>query len=150
MIKIYIFADSYKHFEAPIKEYEKRLWKDLKITKLKPSKKKEDFLVIKEETDIVLDKLTSEKWYKIVLSPSWKVFSTDQILSSVKYIKMNHSVASIFIWWAFGFDYERLKWKIDLELALWTLTMPHSLALLVILEQIYRAGMIEKWTSYHK
>jgi 23S rRNA pseudoU1915 N3-methylase RlmH len=30
------------------------------------------------------------------------------------------------------------------------MTMPHSLALLVILEQIYRLEMIKKGTSYDK
>jgi hypothetical protein len=39
MIKIYIFADSYKHFEEPIKEYIKRLGKSVELVKLKPIKK---------------------------------------------------------------------------------------------------------------
>jgi 23S rRNA pseudoU1915 N3-methylase RlmH len=33
---------------------------------------------------------------------------------------------------------------------LWKMTMPHSLAFLVILEQIYRIEMIKKWTNYDK
>jgi 23S rRNA pseudoU1915 N3-methylase RlmH len=28
--------------------------------------------------------------------------------------------------------------------------LPHSLALMVILEQIYRCSEIEKWSGYHK
>jgi hypothetical protein len=38
MIKVISFADSFKHFEKPIKEYEKRLTKRIDFKKLKPSK----------------------------------------------------------------------------------------------------------------
>jgi hypothetical protein len=38
MYKIIIISDSNKHFEIPIKEYEKRLGKNLEIIKLKPQK----------------------------------------------------------------------------------------------------------------
>jgi len=69
MIKIYIFADSYKHFEIPIKEYEKRLGKSVLVVKLKPSKNTNENLVIKEETSIIKDKLVNEKGFKIVLNP---------------------------------------------------------------------------------
>jgi 23S rRNA pseudoU1915 N3-methylase RlmH len=60
MIKIYIFADSYKHFESGIKEYEKRLGKTLEIVKLKPSKNSNSSLVIKEETALIIKKFEKE------------------------------------------------------------------------------------------
>lgn len=150
MIKIYIFADSYKHFDASIKEYEKRLWKKLKIVKLKPSKNSSSSLVIKEETDIILKKISLEKWYKVVLSPTWQILSTPEIVKVIENWKMKFWNIIFFIGWAFGFDYEKLKNSIDLFLSLWKITMPHALALLVLIEQVYRAGMIEKGSWYHK
>jgi hypothetical protein len=39
MIKIYIFADSHKHFSDAIAEYKKRLRKQIEIIELKPVKK---------------------------------------------------------------------------------------------------------------
>lgn len=39
MIKIYIFADSHKHFSSAISEYIKRLGKNIEVIELKPIKK---------------------------------------------------------------------------------------------------------------
>lgn len=150
MIKIYIFADSYKHFEIPIKEYEKRLWKSLFIAKLKPSKNTNENLVIKEETNIIKEKLTNEKGFKIALNPVWKTFKTSDFFELLENKKMNYGDIIFVIWWAFWFNYEDLNWFIDLYLSLSSFTMPHSLALLVILEQVYRLEMIKKGTSYDK
>ena len=150
MIKIYIFADSYKHFEEPIKEYEKRLWKNISIIKLKPSKNTNDSLVIKEETSIIKSKLSSEKWFKIVLNPIWKLYSTNNFFDLIESKKMGFSNIIFVIWWAFWFNYGELNWFIDLYLSIWWFTMPHSLALLIILEQIYRLDMIKKGSDYNK
>lgn len=150
MIKIIIFADSYKHFDLAIKEYEKRLWRNIELIKLKPSKKWDTPQIIKEETNILLDKLSKEKWFKIILNPLWKSFSTEKFLEFVENKKLNFSNLVFCIWWAYWFDYDLLKPKIDFEMKLWDFTMPHSLAFLVLLEQIYRIDMMKKWTSYHK
>jgi 23S rRNA (pseudouridine1915-N3)-methyltransferase len=150
MIKIYIFADSYKHFEEPIKEYEKRLWKSISIIKLKPSKNTNENLVIKEETEIIKNKLSIEKWFKIVLNPLWKSYNTIDFSDLIENKKMTYSNIIFIIWWAFWFDYDELNWYADLNINLGLFTMPHSLALLVILEQIYRSDMIKKGSDYNK
>ena len=150
MIKIYIFADSYKIYEEAIKEYEKRLWKDLKIEKLKPFKNKNGDLVVAKETKILEDLLQKEKWYKIILSPVWKKFSTQQLYKHIENTKQNFGNVSLFIWWANWLDYKKLQNSADLQLSLSDFTMPHSLALVVLVEQIYRLSMIKKGTSYDK
>jgi len=150
MIKIYIFADSFKHFEGAIAEYEKRLGKKFKIIKLRPSKNTNSDLVIKEETSEIIKKLDSEKWYKIALNPDGEIYNTGELVDIIKIGKMNFSNIVFIIWWAYWFDYKKLDWKINLMLWLWAITMPHALALLVLVEQIYRVGMIEKGSSYHK
>lgn len=150
MIKIYIFADSYKIYETAIKEYEKRLWKELKIEKLKPFKNKNADLVIVKETAMLEWVLEKEKGYKVILSPVWKKFSTQQFYTHIENSKQNFGNVSFFIWWANWLDYEKLKNFADLQLSLSDFTMPHSLALLVLIEQIYRLSMIKKWTSYDK
>ncbi len=150
MIKIYIFADSYKHFEQAINEYEKRLWKSVSIIKLKPSKRADSKEIIRQETENIIKKLEKEKWYKIVLSPWVKDLDTSQFSKLITDKKVEFSWIVFIIWWAFWFNYDVLEKRIDLKLGLWKYTMPHSLALLVLLEQIYRAEMINKNTSYHK
>ncbi len=150
MIKIYIFADSYKIYETAIKEYEKRLWKDIKIEKLKPFKNKNWDLVINKETEILEKLLQKEKWYKIILSPAWKKFSTQELYKKIESVKQNFGNVVFFVWWANWLDYKKLQNSSDLQLSLSDLTMPHSLALVVLVEQLYRLSMIKKGTSYDK
>ena len=150
MIKIYIFADSYKHFDLAIKEYEKRLWKNIEIVKLKPSKNPNNNLVIKQETNTIIEKLRKDKWYKIVLSPKGKNISTEDLLHLISSKKIDFSSLIFIIGWANGLDYDMLKPYINYELSLSMMIMPHNLALLALLEQIYRVGMIEKGSNYHK
>ena len=150
MIKIYIYADSYKIYEKAILEYEKRLGKELKIEKLKPFKNKDSNLVITKETDFLKNILEKEKWFKIILSPEWKKFSTAKFFEYIENKKQNFWNINFFIGGANWLDYKKLKSYCDLELSLSDFTLPHSLALLVLVEQIYRLSMIKKGTSYDK
>jgi len=150
MYKIIITSDSNKHFEIPILEYIKRLWKTCEVIKIKPIKNWTDKQIIESETVQIIEKLEKLKWFKIVLSPKWKNFNTIEFYDFVENKKQTSSDTIFIIWWALGFDYDKLNKYIDLELSLWFMTMPHSLALLVILEQIYRLEMIKKWTNYNK
>ncbi len=150
MINIYITADSFKHFEKPIKEYEKRLWKNYNTIKLKPIKNWSISQIIEKETNNLIKKLKKDKSYKIVLNLKWKSFETKEFYDFIESKKQNYSKISFIIWWAYWLDYTKLKDYTDFELNLWNLTMPHSLALLVLLEQIYRIGMIKKGSKYHK
>ena len=150
MIKIYIFADSYKIYEKAISEYEKRLGSILKIEKLKPFKNTNSTLVIEKETEVLKKVLEKTKWYKIILSPEWKRFNTDNFYDFIENKKQNYWDINFFIWWANWLNYKSLKQFSDLELSLSDFTLPHSLALVVLIEQIYRLSMIKKWTSYNK
>ena len=150
VIKIYIFADSYKVYETAIKEYEKRLWKELRIEKLKPFKNKNSDLVIAKETEVLEWVLQKQKWYKIILSPEGKKFSTRELYKHLENTKQNFWDISFFIWWANWLDYKALQQYSDLQLSLSNFTMPHSLALLVLMEQVYRLSQIKKGTSYNK
>lgn len=150
MIKIYIIADSYKHFQIAIKEYEKRLWKSIELIKLKPVKNWTNNQIIEKETDLLIKKIEKENSFKIVLNPKWKNLDTKEFSRLIESKLQSTWNISFIIGWAFWFSYEKLKPYINYELNLWSMTMPHSLALLVLLEQVYRVGMIKKWTSYHK
>jgi 23S rRNA (pseudouridine1915-N3)-methyltransferase len=50
---------------------------------------------------------------------------------------------------AFGFS-EKVRQRADYVLSLSTLTMPHQLVRLVLVEQIYRAHTLMRGISYHK
>ena len=150
MIKIYIFADSYKHFNSAIKEYEKRLNRKAKVIKLKPSKKKIARDIMEEETFIIRKKLEKQKGFKVLLNPSWKGLNTFEFAKLIENNKQNYPDTIFVIGWAYGFDYSLLKNHVNLDLSLWKFIMPHALVLVIVLEQVYRAYMIEKWSGYHK
>ena len=150
MIKILTFVDSFKHFEWAIKEYEKRLWRECEIIKLKPEKNGSDSQIIEKETSLLSKRLEKENGYKIVLNPNGKNFSTEEFYDFMEIKKQSHKNIIFIIGWALGMNYEKLKWSIDFEINLWKMVLPHGLAILVLIEQIYRVWMIKKGTSYHK
>ena len=147
MIKIVSFVDSYKHYEEPIKEFVKRLWKDVEIVKLKPVKNGD---VIQKETEIFEEYLKKENWFKIVLNPNWKNISTEDFYDFIEDKKQNYKNIIFIIGWANWINYSKIKHLIDFELNFWKMIMPHILILLVLIEQIYRITMIKKGTAYHK
>ena len=150
MYKIIITSDSNKHIETAISEYVKRLWKSCEIVKLKPVKNGSEKQIIEKETENLIKILEKQKWYKIVLKPEWKSLNTEKLFNLIEDKKQEFSNIIFIIGWALWIDYTKLKNKIDFELNLWNMTMPHSLALLVIIEQIYRMEMMKKGTSYNK
>ncbi len=150
MYKIIITSDSNKHFDSAIKEYVKRLWKTCEIIKLKPVKNWTDKQIIEKETDNLIKILEKQKWFKIILNPEWKSLNTVKLYRLISEKKHGFSNFNFIIGGALGVYYSKIQNLVDFELNLWEMTMPHSLALLVILEQIYRLEMIGKWTSYNK
>lgn len=150
MIKIYIFADSHKHFSEAIFEYKKRLGKQIEIIELKPVKKWTPDQIIQSESKILSERLDKESGYKIVLSPNGKNISTEDFGNIIETQKNSGNKIILAIGWANGLDYSLLKNSIDYELSLWKMILPHSLAFMVLLEQVYRCSEIERGSGYHK
>lgn len=150
MIKIYIFADSHKHFSDAIAEYKKRLGKKIDVVELKPVKKWTPEQIILAESKILHDRLQGEHWYKVVLSPTWKILSTEELVTVIEKQKNSGKKIILAIGGANGLDYSLLKQSINLELSLGKMILPHSLAFTILLEQIYRCSEIERWSGYHK
>lgn len=150
MIKIYIFADSHKHFSEAIKEYKKRLGKQIEIIELKPVKKWTPEQIILAESKILDERLQKEHGYKMILSPTGKNISTLDFRDIIEQQKNSGKKIILAIGWANGLDYSLLKNSIDFELSLWKMILPHSLAFMVLLEQVYRCSEIERGSGYHK
>ncbi len=150
MIAIYIFADSHKHFSSIIEEYLKRLGKHLELIELKPVKKWTPEMIIKNETKLFQEKIKSSHWYKILLSQNGTNISTWDFSQLLESRKDRWESIIFFIGGANGLDYDMLRDEVDMELSLGAMTLPHSLALSVLLEQIYRASEIQKGSKYHK
>lgn len=149
MLQIIYISDSNKHFEQAIKEYEKRLSKDIKFIRIKPSKNRDSKIVIKNDTENINKILQKQKdSFNIMLSLDWKQFDTIWFSKLIEEKKDKWTNINFIIWWAFGLNEKELV-NLDYKLNLSKLTFPHWLALLVLLEQIYRSFQIIQGRNYH-
>jgi 23S rRNA (pseudouridine1915-N3)-methyltransferase len=149
MIKIISFVDSFKHYEIPIQEFIKRLWKEINFIKLKPSKRKESHEIVSEETKELVKILEKTKWYKVLLYIDSKQMDTMQFSKLIEEKQMMFSDIVFIIWWAYWVDFEKIQQNIDMKMSLSPMTFPHAQAIMMLLEQVYRASCIKKWIKYH-
>ena len=149
MIKIISFVDSYKHYAEPIKEFEKRLGKQVDFLKLKPSKRKIEKEIIEDESKQLKTILEKENGYKVLLYIDSKELSTEKFLELIEQKQMTFWNIVFVIWWAYGVDYSILSENIDQKLSLSPMTFTHIEAIMILLEQIYRAISIKNGSKYH-
>lgn len=140
-------SDWDKHFDSAIKEYQKRLWKGLKIQNIKPTRNWTNEQIILKDTQNIIDILSKNfiSYRKVLLSKEWKNLDTDQIFD---FCKKNNDIIFV-IWWPYGLNEKLLEKNIDLKLGFGGATLQHGLAKLILLEQIYRITMISQNRSYH-
>ncbi|EKE26489.1 MAG: hypothetical protein ACD_4C00267G0007 [uncultured bacterium (gcode 4)] len=148
MIRIIEVSDSFSHFLEPIKEYEKRL-KWIEIHKIKPENKWDSKYIIKNESLKIKKFLEKDKWFNIYLDILWEELDTMKFYEFIEKIYQENSKINIIIWGAYWIDLSILWNLINKKISLSKMTFPHSLALLLILEQIYRIENIKKNTWYH-
>jgi len=88
--------------------------------------------------------------YLVVLDERGKGISSTQ-LSEFLQARMNSGIKTVcfVIGGAYGFS-EKIRQEADTILSLSSLTFPHQLARLLLVEQLYRAHTILKGVSYHK
>ena len=146
MIHILCISDSHKHFSASVEEYTKRLSKSLTITTLKPSRKDDPIRVLKEESTLLVKKLSKMPKPWILLEKEGIQYTSEEFSSQLE--KRQWS-CTIVIWWPFWVDLSLLWQHVDFIFSRWRQTMPHGLALVVLLEQIWRAKCIQQWKTYH-
>jgi len=149
MIKIISFVDSFKHYEEPIKEFQKRLWKEIDFIKLKPSKRSEINEIINEETIELKKYLEKNKWFKVLLFIDSKTMDTIEFFKFIEEKQMKYSDIVFIIGWAYWVNYESIKDKIDFKISFSPMTFPHAQAIMMLLEQIYRVSCIKKGIKYH-
>lgn len=92
--------------------------------------------------------LASASGYKIALSPEGKAMTSENFAKLIKTQSQRGDV-SFFIGGSCGLSQD-LKSQSDIILSFSAMTMPHQLFRVVLLEQIYRAFMINNQRTYHK
>jgi len=140
-------SDSDKHFSSAISEYTKRLWKTVKIQNIKPTKHGSQSQIITKDTESIIS-ILSKKYtshFKILLSKDAKSLDT----FAFKKLCSWYSDIVFLIWGPYGLDEKILEKYIDSKISFGQMTMPHGLAKLVLLEQIYRIWTIQSGKKYH-
>ena len=101
---------------------------------------------LKEEAASILK---NAKGYKIALCVEGGQLSSPALASSVKALVDKGSEITFIIGSSCGLD-EEVKRAADLRLSFSPMTFPHQIMRVILLEQIYRAFMINSGSEYHK
>ncbi len=106
--------------------------------------------ILKEKKAEMQNLLKYKKGYTIALEIDGKTFSSEQFAQKIKNIFDNvNSTISFFIGGSNGLDKE-FSDSCDMKLSFSNFTFPHQLMRVILLEQVYRAMMINNNRSYHK
>lgn len=148
MFRILSISDSDKHFSSAIQEYEKRLWKQITLENLKPFKEENQTFVIEKETEKLIEVLHKKypQAQKILLIKEWEKRDT------IKFSEVLHGKDTVFIIGGpYGVDERKLEAEFPTMkmLSFGAITLPHGLAKLTLIEQIYRATTLWSGKRYH-
>ncbi len=149
MITLLSVTDGHKHFDAAISEYLKRSSKYLRIKYLKPvSHTNVEYIKVKE-TLAIIEALGKLPWIHILLDERGKALTTNEFVEFIETSKNESTNITFIIWGSYGVDLELITEVKPKMIKISDFVMPHGLAFLVLIEQIYRAHEIMKWSGYH-
>lgn len=145
MFVILSISDSDKHWNAVVDEYTKRLGRSVKIENITPSRKGNTEQMIQADTENIIAKLGKFSGYKkVLLSKEGKQLTTMELHKQF----MNKDIIFI-IGGPYGLNEAELTKHIDSKISFGAITLPHGLAKVTLLEQLYRISTIEQGKSYH-
>lgn len=104
--------------------------------------------VIEKEGNRILSKIPKGSCV-IPLCIEGKEYSSPDFSEEIEKLSMNYSALSFIIGGSFGLS-DEVKSLGKMKLSFGKMTLPHQLARMVLLEQIYRAFSISNHSKYHK
>lgn len=149
MVEVIIVSDGFNHFKTAVEEYLKRLQNSVIVTIIKSVKGKSEAEIIKRESESIKNLLENKKAYTIYCDIKAKSIGTEGLLALVENKQLQGKKVRFLVGGAYGIDDNILKDYIDERISFSACTLPHSLALLVLLEQLYRTESIKKGGKYH-
>lgn len=149
MITIIAITDGFKHFDTPVSTYMKRLEKFIRFKTIKPISHTNPEYIRVKETLLVLDVIKKISGTLFVCDERGKSYSTIAFTEIIENARNTSEDIIFLIGGSYGLDLEVLSGTPHKLIRISDFVMPHSLALLVILEQIYRAHEIIRWSGYH-
>lgn len=142
-IKIVAIGNLESYFEEAFLEYQKRLGKfcKLQVVQIKPS-------TIQKESEQIIGYI-SDKSYNILCSLSAKQKTSEQLAKMLESLAQKHSQITFIIGGSDGVDQSVVN-AVDEQLCFSSMTFPHQLFRVMLIEQIYRAFAINNGQKYHK
>ncbi|MCT4382506.1 23S rRNA (pseudouridine(1915)-N(3))-methyltransferase RlmH [Leuconostoc suionicum] len=146
-----------KYLKEGIAEYTKRLSRFCKfqVVELIDEKTPENASeaqnnqIMAKEGERIQAKIGSRD-YVIVLAIEGKQFPSEEFSQKLEAVAVNgYSDITFIIGGSLGLSKE-IKERANLKMSFGLLTLPHQLMRLVLIEQIYRAFMIQQGSPYHK
>jgi 23S rRNA (pseudouridine1915-N3)-methyltransferase len=149
MFHIIAVTDSHNHFREPIGEYISRLKWDIDIKQIKPECSVDSIVIRRKESTRIREYLEKTKGFVIYCDVVGEPLSTEQLSGLIERLKNSQPNVIFLIAGAYGIDETILGSHIHHRISFSPMTFPHSLALLILLEQLYRTEQIRKNTWYH-
>jgi len=145
-----------KYWEAACAEYLKRLKgycspavEEVRESRLPANASPADERnVIQKEGNDILSKISSGD-YVIAMDLQGKQLSSEELADKLAAVSQRASKVDFIIGGSLGLSDEVRK-RADMSISLGRITLPHQLARVVVLEQIYRAFKINAGEAYHK
>ena len=131
------------------KEYQKRLQRfcKLSIVELQEQNKFNNIeSILENEGRDIISNLTDKN---ILLDIYGKTITSEELAKKIESFSQTYSHLTFVIGGSYGVSNE-VKEKITDKISFGKITLPHNLARIVLLEQIYRAFMINNGGKYHK
>ena len=130
------------------KEYQKRLSRFCKLNIIEIAEKNqfEKALTLNKEGQDIISHLAG---YSILLAIEGKQFTSEEFASKLQDKTQSVSTITFVIGGSYGVS-DSVKSVVNEKISFGKPTYPHNLARVMILEQIYRAFMINSGSSFHK
>ena len=138
-----------KFWTEACEEYIKRLGRfcKVKVEELAEQNKYDSIdKIIAEEGKEIVAKLEG---YSFLLDINGKMITSEDLAYDIKEKAMSNSTLTFVIGGSYGVSKE-VKEKIPSKISFGRVTYPHNLARVILLEQVYRAFMINGGGKYHK
>ncbi len=94
-------------------------------------------------------KAVQPRTYVLLLDVAGKQFDSEHFSRLISHVKLSSSQIQLVVGGAFGLS-EELKQEYPHHISMSSMTFPHELTVVVLLEQLYRACSIEAGSKYHK
>jgi 23S rRNA (pseudouridine1915-N3)-methyltransferase len=139
--------------ESGVSEYLSRMPKEckVKLITVATTKRSKNISIMQaqEREQTLLLKKTSKNSFRIALDEHGETWTTTALATKLNGWLQNIPSITLYIGGPDGFTSDFLK-QVDLVWSLSSLTMPHMLVRLVLVEQLYRAWTVIQGHPYHR